>query len=79
VARRRVIVGFWRKPWNRKTGISAGKVYSNRYNKEKIVKLIKKLDGFKTLKVKEDIPPREDAVYVIDISKEENHEIFGSK
>lgn len=67
VAEKQVIIGFFMAPRGKTTILLTKKegLYANRYGKKEVVALIESLDGFKKLRIIEDLGPRRDAVYIV--------------
>lgn len=67
VAEKQVIIGFFMAPRGKTTILLTKKegLYANRYGKKEVVDLIESLDGFKSLRIIEDLGPRKDAVYIV--------------
>ena len=68
VARRQVILAFFHRPRKREViRYTKENLYSNTYKKSDVIDLIKSLKGFKRLRIIENLGPRKDVVYILDI------------
>lgn len=71
VAKKQVIIGFFMAPRGKTSVLLTKKecLYANQYSKKEIVELLKSFNKFKSLRIIENLGPRRDAVYVIDLKR----------